>query len=71
MLGNFIILLNIMIHSLFTYDFHAKKVTKMFFSHIYKMIVRIDENKAYRHGGLYTSGRGQLITFFLPFKDKH
>ena len=28
------------------------------------MIVRIDENKAYRHGGLYTSGRGQLMFFF-------
>ena len=40
-----------------------KKSQKMFFL-IYIMIVRIDENKAYRHSGLYTSGRGQLIIFF-------
>ena len=40
-----------------------KSHKKCFFL-IYITIVRIDENKAYRHGGLYTSGRGQLIFFF-------
>ena len=42
----------------------CKKSHKKCFFLIYITIVRIDENKAYRHGGLYTSGRGQLIIFF-------
>ena len=42
----------------------CKKSYKKSFFLIYITIVRIDENKAYRHGGLYTSGRGQLIIFF-------
>ena len=42
----------------------CKKSHKKCFFLIYIMIVRIDKNKAYRHGGLYTSGRGQLIIFF-------
>ena len=42
----------------------CKESHKKCFFLIYITIVRIDENKAYRHGGLYTSGRGQLIIFF-------
>ena len=42
----------------------CKKSHKKVFFLIYITIVRIDKNKVYRHGGLYTSGRGQLIIFF-------
>ena len=42
----------------------CKKSHKKCFFLIYIKIVRIDENKAYRHGGLYTSGRGQPLIFF-------
>ena len=49
----------------------CKKSHKKCFFLIYITIVRIDENKTYRHGGPDTSGRGQLIIFFLPFEHKH
>ena len=67
MLKNFMISLNMIIHLLFTYSFHAKKFTKNVFSHIY------DNNKNWEKkgvplsaspGGLYTSGRGQLFICF-------